>query len=163
LPRFTSVCAPLVQVFRCANGAPALAPTEVRINIYRLETTDWSLEVVDETGAGQNQLRREASAKTRCSNSLLRGQATHEHFSIEASAVVMPVRTTVAPSEFLTRINALSLFSMRRARASARQPNRPFIGQPSFCAAPHCSFIGQPQNLSNDWCFAVPNNFEREH
>jgi hypothetical protein len=25
--------------------------TEVRIDIYRLETTDWSLEVVDETGA----------------------------------------------------------------------------------------------------------------
>jgi hypothetical protein len=24
--------------------------TEVRIDIYRLETTDWSLEVVDETG-----------------------------------------------------------------------------------------------------------------
>ena len=47
------------------------------------------------------------------SNSRLRGQATHEHFSIEASAVAMPVRTTVAPSEFLTRINALSLFSMR--------------------------------------------------
>ena len=25
--------------------------TEVRIDIYRLETTDWSLEVIDETGA----------------------------------------------------------------------------------------------------------------
>lgn len=25
--------------------------TEVHIDIYRLETTDWSLEVVDETGA----------------------------------------------------------------------------------------------------------------
>ena len=24
---------------------------EVRIDIYRLETTDWSLEVIDETGA----------------------------------------------------------------------------------------------------------------
>jgi len=24
--------------------------TEVRIDIYRVETTDWSLEVVDETG-----------------------------------------------------------------------------------------------------------------
>ena len=34
--------------------------------------------------------------------------------------MVTPVRTTVAPSEFLTRINALSPFSMRRARASAR-------------------------------------------
>ena len=67
-----------------------------------------------------NQLRRDAPAETRRSNSLLRGQATHEHFSIEASAVVTPVRTTVAPSEFLTRINALSLFSMRRATASAR-------------------------------------------
>ena len=69
---------------------------------------------------GQNQLRRDVPAETRRSNSLLRGQATHEHFSIERSAVVTPVRTTVAPSEFLTRINALSLFSMRRARASAR-------------------------------------------
>ena len=69
---------------------------------------------------GQNQLRRDAPAETRRSNSLLRGQATHEHFSIETSAVVTPVRTTVAPSEFLTRINAPSLFSMRRARASVR-------------------------------------------
>jgi len=25
--------------------------TEVRIDLYRLETTDWSLEVIDETGA----------------------------------------------------------------------------------------------------------------
>jgi tetratricopeptide (TPR) repeat protein len=69
---------------------------------------------------GQNQLRRDAPAETRRSNSLLRGQATHEHFSIETSAVVTPVRTTVAPSEVLTRINALSVFSMRRARPSAR-------------------------------------------
>jgi len=28
--------------------------------------------------------------------------------------------------------------------------------------APHRSFVGQPQNVSNDWCFAVPDNFERE-
>ena len=54
----------------------------------------------------QNQLRRDAPAETRRSNSLLRGQATHEHFSIETSAVVTPVRTTVAPSEFLTQIIA---------------------------------------------------------
>ena len=68
---------------------------------------------------GRNQSRRNAPAERRRSNSLLRGQATHEHFSIETSAVVTAVRTTVAPSEFLTRINALSLFWTRRATASA--------------------------------------------
>jgi hypothetical protein len=37
-------------------------------------------------------------------------QATHEQFSIEASAIVTLVRTTASSSKFLTRINALSLF-----------------------------------------------------
>ena len=115
---------------------------------------------------GQNQLRRDAPAETRRSNSLFSGQATHEHFSIETSAVVTPVRTTVAPSEFLTRINAPSLFSMRRARASARhQIARSSDSQASarHQIASNCLFIGQLQNVSNDWCFAVLNNFEREH
>ena len=72
-----------------------------------------------------------------------------------------PVRTTVAPSEFLTRINALSLFSMRRARASAR--HQIARSSDSQASAPNYSFIGQPQNVSNGWCFVVPNNFEREY
>jgi hypothetical protein len=51
----------------------------------------------------------------------LRGQATHEHFSIEASVIVTLVRTTVSSSKFLTRINALSLFGCEERALGAAQ------------------------------------------
>jgi len=54
----------------------------------------------------------------RRATSFLRGQAVHEHFSIEASAVATPVRMTVSPLRFLTRIDAPSPRLIRRARAS---------------------------------------------
>jgi hypothetical protein len=54
----------------------------------------------------------------RASSPFLSGQLMHEHFSIEARAVLTPARTTVSPLLFLTRIDVPSRFSIRRARAS---------------------------------------------
>ncbi len=55
----------------------------------------------------------------------LSGQFVNKHFSIEASAVRTPVRTTVSPMLFLTRIDAPSGLLIRKARAStSRQTDR---------------------------------------
>jgi hypothetical protein len=109
-----------------------------------------SISVILIAFESQNQSRRDARLGTwRSTNALLRGQAAHEHISIEASAVATPVRMMVSPLEFFTRIKALPLFGRRRARASAwHQIAR---------------FIGQHENVSNDRRLALPNNFEREH
>jgi len=74
---------------------------------------DWT--VFDGGDAGPRRFQGYATARgraseTRRSNSLLRGQTKYGHFSIEATAVATPARTTISPSEFLTRIYAQPLF-----------------------------------------------------
>ena len=78
----------------------------------------------------------------------LSGQFVNKHFSIEASAVRTPVRTTVSPLLFLTRIDAPSGFLIRRARASTSAPDR--------------SFFRKRQHVGNSRRLAIPNDLKRE-
>ena len=64
-----------------------------------------------------NKILGEPPFKKRSAFPSLSGQLVQGHFSIEATAIATPVRTTISPRAFLTRIDAASPFLIRRAMA----------------------------------------------